>query len=321
MRTSRLLAGPLAILCLGAAPAPGPLPAGTTESDASLLRFQVDPADRMTVPISLSKGQVHQFLIDTGAEQSAISTELARNMGYAQSGERRVYSFAGETRVRMVRVPTMTVASNTRGGFDALTFGRNVIGADGLLGIDSLAGQTVNFDFKHRNLVIAKSKGMSDKAGDGEVVVRAKVRNGRLIMSNATANRLRIELVLDTGTSVSIGNAALRRELERTKRLGNLKRIHMLAITGEVVAIDYGLLRQVTIDRNVTIQRMPIAFAVNQPFDRLGLEEAPAILLGMDVLRSFGEVTVDFRNKKVRFKSRDDSQKLPPDRFGFSRNV
>jgi hypothetical protein len=91
----------------------------------------------------------------------------------------------------------------------------------------------------------------------------------------------------------------------------------MLAITGEIVPVDYGLLRQVTIDRNVTIQKMPIAFAVNQPFDRLGLQDKPAMLLGMDVLRSFGEVTVDFRNRKVRFRARDDSQRLPQARFGF----
>lgn len=314
MRYPPLLIVPLASLSLGAA---APVPEPADASEINLVRFQVDPADRMTVPIALSNGRVHNFLIDTGAEQSAISTELARNLGYARSGERRVYSFAGESRVPMVRVPAMTIASNTRAAFDALTFGRNVMGADGLLGIDSLAGQKISFDFKHRRLAIARASGISDKSVTGEVVVRAKVRSGRLLMSNATANRVRIQLILDTGTSVSMGNAALRRELQRSGRLGPLKRIHMLAITGEIVPIDYGLLRHVTIDRDVSIQRMPIAFAVNQPFDRLGLDDSPAILLGMDVLRSFGEVTVDFRNKKVRFKARDDSQKLRPSHFGF----
>ena len=306
---------PFAALSIGAAsPAPQPAAAG---EDVSLLRFQVDPADRMTVPISLAQGSVHHFLIDTGAEQSAISTELARNFGYASAGERRVYSFAGESRVRMVRVPTMKIASNTRGGFDALTFGRNVLGADGLLGIDSLAGQKVRFDFMHRTLAISPATAISQRAERGEVLVRAKVRNGRLVMSNASANRVQIQLVLDTGTSVSMGNAALRDALQRSGRLGKLKRINMLAITGEIVPIDYGLMRQVVIDRSVVIQRMPIAFAVRQPFDRLGLDDKPAILLGMDVLRSFGEVSVDFRNRKILFRARDDSQRLPPSFFGF----
>lgn len=314
MRYPPLLIVSLATLSLGAAP---PTPDPVDSSETTLVRFQVDPADRMTVPISLANGRVHQFLIDTGAEQSAISTELARSLGYVRSGERRVYSFAGESRVPMVRVPTMTIASNTRAEFDALTFGRNVIGADGLLGIDSLANQKISFDFKRRRLAIAHATSISDKSISGEVVVKAKLRGGRLLMSSATANRVAIQLILDTGTSVSMGNSALRRELLRTGRLGPLKRIYMLAITGEIVPVDYGLLRQVTIDRGVTIQRMPIAFAVNQPFDRLGFDNSPAILLGMDVLRSFGEVTVDFRNKKVRFRARDDSQKLPPSHFGF----
>ena len=137
-------------------------------------------------------------------------------------------------------------------------------------------------------------------------------------MSKARANRVKIDVILDTGTSVSIGNAALRRALERKRRIGPLRRISMLAITGEIVEVDYGLMKQVVIDRSVVIERMPIAFAVSQPFDYLGLGDRPAMLLGMDVLRTFGEVTVDFRNRKVRFKARDDSQRLPPERFGFT---
>ena len=315
MMRAAMLSMPLAMILSAAAvptaPAP-PLP------QQSLVRFHVDPSDRMTVPIRLDQGAAHQFLIDTGAEQSAVSTELARSMKLASRGDRRVISFAGVHRIPMVRIPEMFIDRRVHRQVDALTFGRGAMGADGLLGIDSLVDQQVRFDFKRRTLAISAAPKVSARAADGEVLVRATLKTGRLVMSRAQANRVKIDVILDTGTSVSMGNGALRRELERTGRIGPLKRIAMLAITGEVVQVDYGILKQVVIDRSVVIQRMPIAFAVAEPFDYLGLGERPAMLMGMDVLRSFGEVTVDFRNRKVRFRGRDDSQMLPPPHFGFT---
>lgn len=315
MPFAALLALPLIAGLLGAAPPAAP---ATDPPQRSLLRFHVDPQDRMTVPIRFARGGPHRFLIDTGAEQSAVSIELARSLNLARLGYRRVYSFAGEQRVPVVRIPQLTVDRHVHRQVDALTFGRGAMGADGLLGIDRLAGQQILFDFKHHTLAISPAPRIAEQAAKGEVLVRAHLKTGRLVMSRARANRVKIDVILDTGTGVSIGNAALRRELERKGRIGPLRRISMLAITGEIVEVDYGLLKQVVIDRSVVIERMPIAFAVTQPFDYLGLGDRPAMLLGMDVLRSFGEVTVDFRNRKVRFRARDDSQRLPPSRFGFT---
>jgi hypothetical protein len=46
---------------------------------------------------------------------------------------------------------------------------------------------------------------------------------------------------------------------------------------------------------------MPIAFADVAPFERFGLVKRPALLLGMDALRSFRRVDIDFPNRQVRF--------------------
>jgi hypothetical protein len=46
---------------------------------------------------------------------------------------------------------------------------------------------------------------------------------------------------------------------------------------------------------------MPVAFADVTPFARFGLSHRPALLLGMDALRSFRRVDIDFPNRQVRF--------------------
>jgi hypothetical protein len=44
-----------------------------------------------------------------------------------------------------------------------------------------------------------------------------------------------------------------------------------------------------------------VAFADAHPFKRFGLLDRPAMLLGMDTLRVFHRVSVDFAQRKVRF--------------------
>ena len=51
----------------------------------------------------------------------------------------------------------------------------------------------------------------------------------------------------------------------------------------------------------VDMNNIPVAFADAEPFKRFGLANKPALLLGMDALRLFQRVSVDFANKQVRF--------------------
>jgi hypothetical protein len=48
------------------------------------------------------------------------------------------------------------------------------------------------------------------------------------------------------------------------------------------------------------IHQLPIAFADAKPFRKLGLSDRPALLLGMDALKLFERVSVDFPNRTVK---------------------
>ena len=51
----------------------------------------------------------------------------------------------------------------------------------------------------------------------------------------------------------------------------------------------------------MTLFNVPMAFVDAPPFALFGLARDPAIMLGTDVLQSFRRVSLDFRNRKVRF--------------------
>ena len=56
----------------------------------------------------------------------------------------------------------------------------------------------------------------------------------------------------------------------------------------------------------VKVAHMPIAFADLHTFAEFDLNDQPAMLLGMDMLRHFERVSVDFGRKEVSFKIPSD---------------
>jgi hypothetical protein len=51
----------------------------------------------------------------------------------------------------------------------------------------------------------------------------------------------------------------------------------------------------------LTIRNVPLAFAELHTFERFGLSDRPAMLLGMDVLGICEKVTVDFKRREATF--------------------
>ena len=266
--------------------------------------FLKDDADRMTVPVRIGAGPPLSFLIDTGAERSGVANEVASQFGLNRVGSRVIVGFAGRNVVPTVLLPSLRYARSDRVDVEALLFSRSDIGADGFLGIDSLDGQRIDFDFVRQRMVLRPAPRSGLQTLADSVVVRAARHNGRLIFSNAKIDRIRANVVLDTGSNVTIGNGALLDQLRAKGRLGPTIPIYILAITGEVIPAYYGVLREVTVG-DVQIRRLPIAFATLEPFKQLGLDDRPALLLGMDALRVFAAVSVDFRDRSVRFVARD----------------
>ena len=267
-------------------------------------RLFKDDAERMTVPVTIGAGRPLSFLIDTGAERSGVSTDVARDYQLSAAGERTVIWFAGRHRVPTVNLPHLRYARTVASNLEALLFSRAVIGADGFLGIDALANQRIDFDFIKLRMQVRRAPKNRMRNTNEAVVVRASNHPGRLIFSNAEVDRIKADLLLDTGSSLTIGNHLLLRQLRAKRRLGPTVPVMMLTITGEVIKADYGVLREVVVG-DVLIRSLPIAFATAEPFDHLGLTNRPALLLGMDALRVFAAVTVDFRSREVRFQPRE----------------
>jgi predicted aspartyl protease len=144
-----------------------------------------------------------------------------------------------------------------------------------------------------------------------EIVVTARSKFGQLILVDASANGMKVNVVIDTGSQVSIGNPALRAKLEKRGQLGVVTPISILSVTGGRTPADYTSIAHVRLG-TISVDTMPVAFADAEIFHRLGLSQKPAILLGMDVLRGFDRVSVDYANRSVRFILPGEAWGPPP---------
>ena len=268
------------------------------DSPALDIAFRVDSDDRMTVPVRLGGKGPFRFLVDTGANRTVVSTALAAAMGLSNGPVATLHSVSGTSLVRTANVPRLELSRDRVRSVEAALLEAAHMGADGIVGVDSLRSEKVIFDFRRRVISIVPGK---QKTHDepGTIVVSGRLRQGHLIVTGATANRVPLMAVLDTGSEITMGNAALRSRLEQRGRLGPAERVAMKSVTGQVLIGEAFHLKHVTVG-DVELHDLVILFTSAPIFHRLGLEERPALLLGMNALRAFDKVSIDFARKQLR---------------------
>lgn len=295
----------LLALTLAAQAAPPP-----AEPAPDIVELASDAATRMTVPVSIGEHGPFPFVVDTGAERTVISRELAKRLALRDAGAALLHTVTGTERVDTVMIPQLSVSAVPTTEIRAPALAQTHLGASGMIGVDSLRDRRVVVDFRTNTMSIMPGERHIARSDPDEIIVTARSRLGQLILMGATINGQRVDVVIDTGAQMSVGNALLQRRLMRSRK--REKPIDILSVTGARIGATYGVVREMKMDR-ATITNLPVAFSDAPIFRTLGLNRRPALLLGMDGLRVFDRVSVDFANKRVRFlmpggADRDDGQ-------------
>jgi predicted aspartyl protease len=283
-----------------AAPSPVITPALLDQQQAETLNTGRDLNDRMTIGVDIGGRGPFPFIVDTGAERTVISSELAHSLALQPGRTATVHSMSEVSQIATVVIPGLRVGNRTTEQIHAPALSRENLGAAGILGVDTLQRQRVTFDFRRRQMTMTPSRGPEEHWPDADtVVVTGRSLYGRLVLVDAAVDGQRVWVIIDTGSEVSVGNLALRTALARRNRLREIAPIRMISITGGMIAAEYGFARRIRVG-GLDINNLPIAFADVHPFRQLGLMNRPALLLGMDALQLFSRVSVDFPNRRVR---------------------
>ncbi|WP_083937578.1 retropepsin-like aspartic protease [Sphingomonas sp. PR090111-T3T-6A] len=281
-------------------PAPGqPLPdAAAAPEDASSTAVPLHDADqRMTVKVMINGSGPFRFIVDSGATRTVISRRLATLLGLPSAGTVTLHSVGGESQVAAVKIASLSLSDMPSQPIIAPVLTEADLGGVGILGIDVLANKRVVIDLRNNQMKVEPARHSRSPTEPGEIVVTARRRYGQLVLADADAVGTRIYAVIDTGSSVTLGNIVLRDKLVRRKRAQALP-VDIIDVAGHVIKGHYAQINDIRLG-TTHIQQSTIAFSDAHAFERFGLDKKPSMLVGMDLLRSFDRVSIDFKNKTV----------------------
>lgn len=278
------------------APAPAPAPALINPAIAEVLALDEERNRRLTVPVHIDGSGPFDFMIDTGSQATAVTREINATLGLHPAGTATLVGMASRRAVELVEVARLDIGSHTITDFAAPVLERAHVGADGIVGLDSLQDFRVMIDFREQTIALEDMRGREPGRRGFEIVVRARQKLGQLLITDAIVEGVHATVIIDTGAQASLANNALRERI-RTQRASEVT-------TTDVNGVD--LIGQMSLMRTLTIEglsltNVPLTFADTPAFEALGLTDTPALSLGMQHLALFDRVAIDFANRRVMF--------------------
>ncbi|MBZ6379301.1 hypothetical protein B5C34_08480 [Pacificimonas flava] len=294
------IVAPLLMAFDAVTPAPPRDAAAGTDHEGQNIELGEDRADRMTVDVTVNGSGPYPFVIDTGAERTMVTHELAADLGLPRGGDAFVHTISGLHKVPLFTVEELDVAGDGLVGLLAPAVEARRLGAQGLLGLDSLQNSRVRFDMRDGIMTVEPSAvdQVPARYQRGVITITAERRLGRMILTEARLNGVRVKVVLDTGAQVTVANEALREALLR--RAKEQEGVELVGVLGDSLQGELAHVRRLEIDK-ILISGGALVFSDAPVFAQLDLAGEPAILLGMSMLRSFDSVMVDFPNRLVAF--------------------
>lgn len=301
-----------------ALPPPPPGVDPPLDPGASLLAG-FDPVQRMTVPVMIEGKGPYTFVVDTGANHTAMAAELAAGLNLPSAGRATIHGIAGAEPASTAAVRSMTIGSALTKRVRMPLLPRNALGADGLLGVDVLERRHVSLDFENnrfsitasdeafkRSLTTAAAGRLKSAEIDPSVVmVPARYRFGQLTIVDAEVGiGLPVTAFLDSGAQSTVGNLALREAAYRqdTGLALRTTRVQLVGATGQTVSGDLARLPSLRLG-GLRIGNLSCVFADLHTFKIWDLIDRPAILIGMDVMRHFKAIELDFARRQVIFRT------------------
>ncbi len=260
------------------------------------IRLQRDRYERITVPVTIAGEGPYRFLIDTGSQATAVTRRVVTDLALEPTGQATLIAMGSREIVETISLNGLEFANRRLNGITAPLLKTQNIGADGILGLDSLQDLRVQIDFRENRMAVADAESLGGDVGF-EIVVRARRKLGQMIITNARVNGVRTAVVIDTGAQNSIGNRVLRRKL---RARDENEQQTSTDVNGTELHSDLAFARKLTIG-GLELSRVPIGFAESPVFAALGLDKRPALVLGMNNLRLLNRVAIDFSSREILF--------------------
>lgn len=260
-----------------------------------LIQAQKDRYERLTVPVTIEGKGPYRFMIDTGAQATAVSRNVSEELQLPSLGTATLVAMGSRRQVDLVQLNGLEFAGRLFDNLESPLLDARHVGADGILGLDSLQDMRVLIDFKEDRMLVADAGSLGGNRGY-EIVVKARRRLGQMIITDARVDGVKASVIIDTGAQNTIANKAMRNKL----RAKEGAQVFSTDVNGVQVVGNLGFVRKLKIG-GMELTNVPISFADSPAFEALGLEDQPTLILGMRNLQNFERIAIDFSSRRILF--------------------
>lgn len=230
----------------------------------------------------------YPFILDTGANQTAILETLARQIGLSLSEGTpdTFYGLTGPSATIILGVSRIDFGAGPAPVDEAVTIDANIdsdLVAFGILGTDAFAGRQVEIDFNSNTLWL--DTGHDWAAGE----FPGWLDGMGLLRTTGTINSVPVIFIVDTGATRSFVNGALAESIMTRRQMRRVEVFGMGPQSGMAGEIQVGTVRFAGFcQRNVRV------LATDFPiFETLGVGDTPAMIVGLDLLGQ-SNLRIDF---------------------------
>lgn len=272
--------------------------------DFALGATRTDRLGRVVAPVTVNGQGPFRFIVDTGANRSVISEDLAARLALPQNGTSDVHSVYGVSVAPLVSVERLQYGDVSLNAASLPILSGGVLaGEQGLLGVDGMGGRRLRMDFERNCIEIVPSsqarrlRGWSTLEGD--------MRFGHLVVVRGNINGVRVHLLLDTGSDSSLANVALREALNARMRRASRTQDSVGYAAGENFELGRSIfVRRLTMGELV-VRDVTAYVGDYHIFQLWNLIDEPTLLLGMDVLSQAQGLAIDYGRGTVHLQVRD----------------
>lgn len=261
-----------------------------------ILELERERHRRLTIPVMVEGAGPFDFMIDTGSQATAVTHEIHRTLALPSRGTATLVAMASRRPVELVQVDRIEFGQYSVEDIVAPVLDSFHVGADGIIGLDSLQDFRVLIDFRDRSITLEDVRDRKRSTKGFEIVVQARRKLGQLLITDALVEGIRATVIIDTGAQMSLANNALRDRL-RAKRATE---VSTTDVNGVSMIGQLAFVRSLSIE-GLSLTNVPLTFADAPAFEALGLKDQPVLSLGMQHLELFDRVAIDFARKRVLF--------------------
>lgn len=264
----------------------------------------IDRIGRVLADVAVNDRGPYRFVVDTGANRTAISSRLAAALGLVldPASMVEVHGITGSARVPAVSGTRLVVGEITLDP-QQLPILEDVVfaDADGILGVEGLQNTRVEVDFENDVVTLRPSTGR--RAPAGYLVIPARLEKGGLMLVRGRVGKVQADVILDTGAQRTIGNLALHRALLQSLARKDTTVATVTGATPGVVTAIAVTTPPIAIG-DARLKDVAVTFADLHVFTLWELIDEPALVVGMDVLGTVDRFVVDYGRREFQLRPR-----------------